>query len=96
MPSKDKSLKNKEASREAVSQLLGFKLVDETAERLLNGEDLSLEQLSKYYSFTEIGTALIRLDAFHTKFTEESCECYFTLLGHKFCYPCTQKPPDED
>jgi len=99
MHNPDKSLKDKEAfreAREALSQALGLNLADETAEKLLKGEDSSLEQLTKHHTLTEIGTALIRLDAIGVTRTEEPCECFRIILGVKWCYSCTQKPPDED
>jgi len=96
MPNQDKLLENKAAFREALSQALGINLADEIASDLLDGKNLSLEQLAKDHTLTEIGTALIRLDALRTRRAEESCECYRIILGIKFCYTCTAKPPDED
>jgi len=96
MPNQNNSLKGKEASREALSQALGLNLADEITASILDGEDLSIEQLSKHHTLTEIGTTLIRLDALSVKNIEKSCECFLILFGKKFCYPCPQIPPDED
>lgn len=94
MPNQDNSLKRQDAFCEACSQALGLKLADETKTKLLNGEELSLDELSKHHTLTEIGSALIRLDALSLRQTEESCECYITFLGKKYCFECFQIPPD--
>lgn len=96
MPNQDKPLKGKEASREALSQVLGLNLSDDTVDSLVNGEDLSFELLSKHHTLTEIGTALIRLDALCIERTEANpCQCYITLPnGKQCCYPCPEVPPE--
>ena len=61
MPEQKKNLEQFNAVRKAVSQSLGLTLTDEAVAEVLEGNSLSLEQLSQNHNLTEIGAALIRL-----------------------------------
>jgi len=58
--------------REAISQALGLTLADDAIARILEGESLSVDQLTEYHTATEIGTALIRLDGLSKMFPDKN------------------------
>lgn len=62
MSEQEKNLEHPGAIREACSQALGLTLTDEMIAGVLEGDSLSLNQLSENHNLTEVGTALIRLD----------------------------------
>ena len=95
MSNQDKLLKRKESFHNALFKASGLNLTDEIKETLLNSKSLSLEQLRKHYTLTEIGTALIRLEAFCDP-CDGTCECItIAALGIKCCYKSPQSPPDD-
>lgn len=98
MTNPDKNLKSQISTREDLCQACGLKLADEIADALLEGNNLSLEDLTRDHTFTEIGTALIRLDALSFNnadaSTEAACKRYITVLGLKVCVEHWQR--DED
>lgn len=96
MSNQDKSLKRKESFHKALFKASGLNLTDEVTETLLNSESLSLEQLRKHYTLTEIGTALIRLEAFCDP-CDGTCECItIPVFGIKCCRTSLQIPPDDE
>ncbi|MEP0880978.1 hypothetical protein NDI49_05400 [Trichocoleus sp. ST-U3] len=99
MPEQEKNLEQLNAVRKAVSQSLGLTLTDEVIAGVLEGNSLSLDQLSENQNLTEIGTALIRLDGLSKMFpaNKESSKikvCVKTPLG-EVCWEI-QQPPRED
>jgi hypothetical protein len=96
MSNSDRSLKRKESFQKAFFKASGLKPTNEITEALVNDESLSLEQLRKHYTLTEIGAALIRLDAWCIP-CDGTCECITVpFLKIKCCRSSQQAPPDDE
>ncbi len=96
MFNQDESLKSKESFRKAFFKVSGLNLTDEMTENLLNSGGVSLEQLGKHHTLTEIGIALISLDTY-LKPCDGTCDCItFPHPIGKRCLKTPQQPPDEE
>ena len=64
MNNHEKDLELLHSTREIVCQAMGLALSNDVIKKVLDGEPISLDQLTNEYTPTEIGIALIRLDTF--------------------------------
>jgi hypothetical protein len=78
--------------REAVSQALGLTLTDNMIGKILEGESLSLDQLTEHHTPTEIGTALIRLDCLSKIFPAKDEASLRVCIG-RWCWNFMPIPP---
>jgi hypothetical protein len=84
MPEQEKNLEQVKAIREAFSQALGLTLTDEIVTEVIEGKPFSLDRLTENHSLTEIGTALISLDAI-SKNSASGCPPECTACIGDFC-----------
>jgi hypothetical protein len=64
MNNNEKDLELLHSTKEIVCKAMGLALSDDVIKKVLDGEPISLDQLTNEYTATEIGIALIRLDTF--------------------------------
>ena len=59
----ENNLENMSGVRDTISQSLGLTLTDDKIAKVMEGKSLSLDELLKHHTLTELGVALIRLDS---------------------------------
>ena len=92
MNNHEKDLELLRSTREIVSQALGLTLANDVMKKVLDGESISLDQLANEHTLTEIGNALIRLDAFPKSILESSSTSALRVCIGNWCWNI--KPPD--
>ncbi|KST65425.1 hypothetical protein [Mastigocoleus testarum] len=87
----DNSLNDRDAFCKNLNEILGMNLADDITTKLLDGEDLSVNELIKHHSLSDIGNALIRLNDWcprRCQHDSTNCKC---ILG--CCFQPNKLPP---
>jgi hypothetical protein len=86
MSEQDDKIEQISVVRDAISRALGLTLTDDAIIKVLEGEPLSLDQLTEHHTPTEIGAALIRLDGLSKMFPAKNGTSEIRVCVGRWCW----------
>lgn len=95
MSKKEKNAEQISAIRDVVSKTLGLTPTDDVIAQVIEGKPLSLDSLMERHTPTEIGTALIRLEAL-SKMSPRNEELAVRVCIGRFCWDIEPPNPQSD